>query len=308
MKHNYFNIISINDYKRKDIEYFLQIIHNFDTKEYATLLHHCIIGSIFLEASTRTHLSFISAAKRLGASTIRFPSALSSFQHKKETLYDTLRVVEPYIDLLILRHSLEGSARFAADILNIPVINAGDGANQHPTQTFIDLYTIQKHIGTLDSLHIAFVGDLRFGRTVHSLLDALKYFRCTVYFVSPKNLTIPPIYKQKLDFHTITYTEHDTLSEILPHVDIMYMTRFQRERFVDDAEFDFIEANYAIHRSLLEKYAKNTLKILHPLPRGNEIPRSIDNSPYALYFEQAKNGIPVRKALLAIALNVLNGA
>ena len=307
MRYNYNDIISINDYERKDLEYFLQIIHKFDTQEYPTLLYNLIIGSIFLEASTRTHLSFISAAKRLGASTIRFPSTLSSFQHKKETFYDTLRVVESYIDLLILRHPLEGSARLAADTLTIPVINAGDGSNQHPTQTFIDLYTIQKHLHTLDSLSIAFVGDLRFGRTVHSLVDALKHFDCSIHFISPKNLTIPPLYKQKLSQYNRSFFEHDTLPDVLPKVDIIYMTRFQRERFIDDEEFDFIEHNYAIDKELLTRLAKDTLKVLHPLPRGNEIHRNIDNSPYALYFEQAKNGIPVRKALLSIVLNKLNG-
>lgn len=303
MVHNKKDIISIYDYSKKDIEETLQIASKFDNQKYPELLKDKIVGTIFLEASTRTHLSFVSAAKRLGAQTIRFPSTASSFEQKKESFTDTLRIIQHYTDLLVLRHPYEGAARLAADILDIPVINAGDGSNQHPTQTFIDLYTIKRIMQTLDTLNITFVGDLRFGRTVHSLITALQHFNVHISLVSPENLRLPCEYKALLTKNGINYIESQRLEEVLPHSKILYMTRFQRERFIDENEYTKVEANYSINLEFIEKYAARELKIMHPLPRRNEIASDIDRTHYCHYFTQAKNGITVRKALLALALS-----
>lgn len=292
----------MRDFKKQEILGLLRLITRFDRKKNPKILKDVIIGTVFLEASTRTLLSFTSAAKRLGAKTLRFPSVSSSFQQKNESFSDTLRVIQHYADLLVLRHPQEGAARLASELVNVPIINAGDGSNQHPTQTFVDLYTIKKCVPSFDSLSIAFVGDLRFGRTIHSLIEALSHFNTTLYLISPNNLRLPDQYLRMLQEKNIVYHECEHIKDATKHCDILYMTRFQRERFVDDEEFDFIESNYSIDLSFLTKHAHKKLKVLHPLPRGKEINNDVDTSPYCTYFEQAQNGLPVRQALLAYAL------
>jgi len=296
------SLVSINDFTREEYITILDRAEEFEKNKFQNILNGKIIASLFFEPSTRTRLSFETAILRMGGKIIGFDSTASSIM-KGETLYDTIKIITNYCDLIIIRHPLEGSARFASEIANVPVINAGDGANQHPTQTLLDLYSIRKTQNTLDNLKIAMVGDLKYGRTVHSLLFAMAKFKTTFYFVSPDELKMPDEYKMHLEQINLKYYEEKDLTKIIPEVDIIYMTRVQRERFSDVMEYERTKNAYVLKKEMI-KNPKPNLKILHPLPRVNEIDKDVDESPHAYYFKQAENGIYIRQALIAEILGI----
>lgn len=296
------SLVSINDYTREEYLKILNRAEDFEKNTFQNILNGKIIASLFFEPSTRTRLSFETAVLRMGGRIIGFDSTSSSIM-KGESLYDTIKIVTNYCDLIIIRHQLEGSARFASEIATVPVINAGDGANQHPTQTLLDLYSIRKTQNTLENLKIAMVGDLKYGRTVHSLLIAMAKFKTTFYFVSPDELKMPDEYKMHLEQLNLKYYEEKDLLKIIPEVDIIYMTRVQRERFSDVMEYERTKNAYILKKDML-KSTKPNLRILHPLPRVNEIEKDVDESPHAYYFKQAENGIYVRQALIAEILGL----
>lgn len=295
------DIISMHDLTLADIELILKMAKRFQTKPDHTLLQNKIIASCFFEPSTRTRLSFETAAHRLGARVIGFASDEGISIKKGESLQDTMRVIDSYADAIIIRHPKEGAARFTADITNCSVINAGDGSNQHPTQALTDIFTIQECQQTIDGLSIALVGDLKYGRTIHSFLDACSLFDIRLYLVSPETLALPESMCDKLKKRGVRFSFHQSLEEIIPSVDILYMTRIQHERF---SATDHLTAkkSFILTDELLRK-ARPNLKVLHPLPRLQEIDTSVDQTPFAHYFQQATNGMFVRQALLALLLN-----
>ncbi len=268
------------------------------------ILEEYVVATLFFEPSTRTRLSFESAASRLGAQLIGFSEPASTSLQKGESLRDTIRTISNYSDIIIMRHPREGSARFASEVSSVPIINAGDGANQHPTQTLLDLYSIRKTQGKLDNLEIAFVGDLKYGRTVHSLVMAFCNYTTTFHLVSPEALKLPSSVKIHIKDKKLTYHQYTELQEVVPKVDIIYMTRIQRERFSDPLDYEKVKNSYVLRKSMLEQ-AKPNLRILHPLPRVNEIAIDVDSNPMAYYFTQAMNGVFVRQALLASILGVV---
>lgn len=291
------DVISIHDFSRQDIEAVLQEARHIQPDP--TLLRGRVMASLFFEPSTRTQLSFASACERLGGQVVGFSSGDVSSKAKGETLSDTIRMVEGYSDVIVIRHPLEGSARLAADMAEIPVINAGDGANQHPTQTLLDLFTIEKFAGQIDELSIGMVGDLRYGRTVHSLATALTRFqRIKLRLISPPILRLPPSVLRELE-GKLEYTQDERLD--LRGLDVVYVTRIQKERFPDIEEYEKVKGAYVINTSTVEQLAPDAI-ILHPLPRVDEIHPEVDALPQAKYFEQAKGGIPVRMALLKLLL------
>jgi aspartate carbamoyltransferase catalytic subunit len=244
--------------------------------------------------------------KRLGGMVIGFAESGVTSVAKGESLRDSVKIIEGYCDILLLRHYLEGSAQLAADVVTVPVINAGDGANQHPTQTFLDLYTIQKTKGALEGLTVGFLGDLKHGRTVHSLAYALSYFDAEMFFISPSSLRMPADCMEELQNRNVKCHETESLTGISKQLDVIYCTRIQKERFADAVEFEKVSGTYRLNKAMLEDIGiKKDLKILHPLPRVDEMDESLDNTDYAVYFNQARNGIPVRKALLAAVLGVI---
>jgi len=263
------------------------------------LLKGVIMASLFFEPSTRTRLSFETAAHRLGASVVSTTGMNFSSLFKGETLFDTAAVIGGYVDILVMRHPEQGSARLLADGTDKPVINGGDGPGDHPTQTMLDLYTILKNKGRLEGLKIGFVGDLKYGRTVHSLATALRFFGPEIYFIAPDALKMPDSYKAKLDAAGVKYHETADLDDCLGELDIMYVTRVQKERFDDEEEYERLKHAYVISREIVER-GKSDLAIMHPLPRVGEVKEEVDAMPNAIYFEQAWNGIPIRKALLAM--------
>ena len=254
------------------------------------LLEGKVIATLFFEPSTRTRLSFESAINRLGGKIVGFSDASSSSVSKGETLNDTIRTVTNYCDLIVMRHPIEGSARFASEIATVPVINAGDGANQHPTQTLLDLYSIRKTQGGLNDLNIFLVGDLKYGRTVHSLMMAMSRWNATFNFISPEELKMPDEFKLYLDNLGLKYYEHNDFTDIISRADIIYMTRVQKERFSDPIEYEKVKNVYVLRNSML-KNTKPNMRILHPLPRVNEIHQDVDSNSKAYYFEQALNGV-----------------
>jgi aspartate carbamoyltransferase catalytic subunit len=262
-----------------------------------------VVATLFFEPSTRTRLSFESAASRLGAKVIGFSEPGSTSVQKGESLRDTIRTVSNYSDIIVMRHPKEGSARFASEVADVPIINAGDGANQHPTQTLLDMYSIRKTQGTLDNLNIAFVGDLKYGRTVHSLVIAMSNYNTTFHLVSPQLLKLPSTTKMHIKEKNLAYYQYTDIIEVIPKVDILYMTRIQKERFSDPIEYERVKNSYILRNSMLET-AKPNMRILHPLPRVNEITVDVDDNPQAYYFTQALNGVFVRQALLASILGV----
>ncbi|TDT67405.1 aspartate carbamoyltransferase [Hypnocyclicus thermotrophus] len=300
------DIISLNDLTKEEIEHILDTAEYIENNPNNELLKGYIVSTLFFEPSTRTRLSFWSAAQRLGAQVLGFDSPAGTSKSKGESLADTIRMAEAYSDIIIIRHPNDGSAKLASEISKIPIINAGDGANQHPTQTLLDLYTIKKERGNLDNIKIAFVGDLKYGRTVHSLARALSHFNTTFYFVAPDNLQMPKYILKELEKLNIKYESMNNYNEILSKIDFFYMTRIQRERFPDDEEYQKVKGIYIINKEIIEKANNKNLRILHPLPRVDEIDIDLDNTIYAKYFEQAKNGVPVRQALLALSLNKLD--
>ena len=298
------DLISITDYSKEDYLRILELAADFEKNPNQRLLQGKVAASLFFEPSTRTRLSFETAINRLGGRIIGFSDAGSSSVSKGETLHDTIRMVSNYVDLIVMRHPLEGSARYAAEVANVPVINAGDGANQHPTQTLLDMYSILKTQGTLDNINIFMIGDLKYGRTVHSLLMALSEFENPIFnFIAPEELAMPEEYKLFLKEKGIRYFEHTEINDNINHADIIYMTRVQKERFMDPIEYEKVKNVYILRNRMLEN-TKPNVRILHPLPRINEIHTDVDTNEKAYYFDQARNGVFVRQAIIAHILNL----
>ncbi|WP_165025855.1 aspartate carbamoyltransferase [Dysgonomonas sp. ZJ279] len=298
------SLVSITDYSKEDILRILSLTKKFDENPNRRLLEGKVCATLFFEPSTRTRLSFETAVNRLGGRIIGFTDASTTSSSKGETLKDTILMVNNYADIIIMRHHLEGAARYASEISSVPIINAGDGANQHPTQTMLDIYSIYKTQGTLENLTITIVGDLKYGRTVHSLIIGMSHFNPTFLFVAPEELRVPEVYKNFCDENNIKYEEHiDFSPEVINKADILYMTRVQRERFTDLMEYEKVKNVYILRKDMLND-TKDNLKILHPLPRVNEIQQDVDDSPKAYYFEQAKNGMFTREAVICDALNI----
>ena len=297
------SLISIHDLAKEEILHILDMAARFEQNPASSSLHDKVIATLFFEPSTRTRLSFESAANRLGARVIGFSDTVNTSVTKGESLKDTIKMVSHYADLIVLRHPLDGSARYASEISSVPVVNAGDGANQHPSQTLLDLYSIQKTQQSLDGLQLSMVGDLKYGRTVHSLLQAMSLFDTRFYFISPPELAMPLEYKHFLQHRNLTYKESRDLLPHIPDTDILYMTRIQAERFQDPIEYERVKNCYALTASMLHP-CKPNLKILHPLPRVNEIAIDVDDTPQAYYFEQAKNGVYVRMAIITYLLGL----
>lgn len=299
------SLVSITDYSKEDILRILNLTKKFDENPNRRLLEGKVCATLFFEPSTRTRLSFETAVNRLGGRIIGFTDAATTSSSKGETLKDTIAMVSNYADIIIMRHHLEGAARYASELSPVPIINAGDGANQHPTQTMLDLYSIFKTQGTLDNLTLTIVGDLKYGRTVHSLIIGMSHFNPTFHFVAPEELMLPETYKNFCDEHSIKYEEHiDFSPEVINNADILYMTRVQRERFTDLMEYEKVKNVYTLDREMIEN-TKENFRILHPLPRVNEINQDVDDSPKAYYFEQAKNGVFTREAVICDALNIV---
>jgi aspartate carbamoyltransferase catalytic subunit len=297
------SLVSIDDYTKEEILEVLARAAEFEKNPNCNLLDGKVVASLFFEPSTRTRLSFETAISRMGGRIVGFTDSSSSSVTKGETLKDTTKMVSNYCDLVVMRHPIEGSARYASEVSDVPVINAGDGANQHPTQTMLDLYSIYKTQGTLENLNIFMVGDLKYGRTVHSLLMAMSHFNPTFHFIAPKELEIPRAYKIFMEKRNITYHEHTEFNDIINDADILYMTRVQRERFADPLEYEKVKNVYILKNDMLENTREN-LRILHPLPRVNEIAVDVDSNPKAYYFEQALNGVYARQAIIAKALDL----
>ncbi|EGK01628.1 aspartate carbamoyltransferase [Dysgonomonas gadei] len=298
------SLVSITDYSREDILRIINLTKKFDENPNRRLLEGKVCATLFFEPSTRTRLSFETAVNRLGGRIIGFSDAATTSSSKGETLKDTIAMVNNYADIIIMRHHLEGAARYASEVSSIPIINAGDGANQHPTQTMLDLYSIFKTQGTLENLELTVVGDLKYGRTVHSLIIGMSHFNPTFNFVAPEELRLPETYKNFCDSHNIKYEEYTDFSpEVINNADILYMTRVQRERFTDLMEYEKVKNVYILKKDMIAE-TKENLRILHPLPRVNEIQQDVDDSPKAYYFEQAKNGVFTREAVICDALNI----
>ena len=298
------SLVTIANHSREKIEYLIKMASAFEQNPNRRLLEGKVVATLFFEPSTRTRLSFETAANRLGARVIGFADPKVTSGTKGETLKDTIMMVSNYADLIVMRHYLEGAAQYASEVAPVPIVNAGDGANQHPSQTMLDLYTIYQTQGSLDNLDIYLVGDLKYGRTVHSLLMAMRHFNPTFHFIAPEELAMPAVYKKYCDDHGIRYIEHsDFNAETISGADILYMTRVQKERFVDLDEYELVKDRYLLKLNMLTK-ARENLKILHPLPRVNEIEYCIDDTPYAYYFQQARNGLYAREALICDALGI----
>ena len=295
------SLISIRDFTKEEILHVLETAKEFEQNKEQKFLEGKVIASLFFEPSTRTRLSFETAINRLGAKVIGFSDATNTSQSKGETLKDTIKMVSNYVDMIVMRHPLEGSSRYASEVADVPVVNAGDGANQHPSQTLLDLYSILQTQGTLEGLTINMVGDLKYGRTTHSLIQAMSHFNPKFIFTSPDELKMPKEYKDFLDRRNIEYIETDSLDAHLNECDILYMTRVQQERFTDPMEYERVKDVYTLNASMLGNVRDN-MKILHPLPRVTEIDQDVDDTPYAYYFKQAENGLYVRMAIISYLL------
>ena len=298
------SLVSISDISKEEILRLLENARYFEENPNHKILDGKVVATLFFEPSTRTRLSFETAVNRLGGRVIGFSDASTTSSSKGETLKDTIKMVSNYVDLIVMRHYLEGAARYATEVTDTPIINAGDGAHQHPSQTMLDLYSIYKTQGTLENLTITMVGDLKYGRTVHSLLMAMQYFNPTFNFVACDELKMPAEYNEFCDQKGIKYTEHKDFSEeVINSSDIIYMTRVQRERFTDIMEYEKVKNLYNLHNAMLDN-SKDNLRILHPLPRVNEIDQDVDDNPKAYYFQQAQNGLYARQAIICRALNI----
>jgi len=301
------HVISIADFSREEILSILKTAEAMESGRGGELLAGRLMATLFFEPSTRTRLSFEAAILKLGGRVMGFSDPGSSSAKKGESLADTIRMIERYADVIVMRHPRDGSARLAAEVSRVPVINGGDGSNQHPTQTFLDLYTISRLFPQLTAgggLTIAFAGDLRYGRTVHSLISALCHFGGRILTVAPNGLELPAQYIAEAKHHGLTVEAVPTLSDAIAACDVLYMTRLQEERFPDPLEFDHIKASYRVTAAMLAS-AKAHMRILHPLPRVNEIAADVDATAHAHYFTQAANGIPVRQAILGLVLGAL---
>lgn len=297
------NLISIMDFTKEEIVRITELAAEFEQNPNQQILKGKVIGSLFFEPSTRTRLSFESAMNRLGARIIGFSDSSNTSVSKGETLNDTILTISNYCDMIVMRHSLEGAARYASEISKVPIVNAGDGANQHPSQTLLDMYSIKKTQGTLENIKIMMVGDLKYGRTVHSLLEALSHFNAKFIFVSPKKLEMPMEYKEFLTAKGLEFVEKRDIDEEINSVDIIYMTRVQRERFTNPMEYERVKNVYVLRNSMLAN-TKPNMRILHPLPRVNEIDTDVDSNPKAYYFEQTENGVYTRMAIISYLLGL----
>ena len=298
------SLVSIADLSRDKILYLMEMAQEFEQYPNRKLLDGRIVATLFFEPSTRPRLSFETAAHRLGASVIGFTDPKVTSSTKGETLKDTIMMVANYSDVIVMRHFLEGAALYASELTQTPVVNAGDGAHQHPSQTLLDLYTMLQTQGKLENLNIHLVGDLKYGRTVHSLIMAMRHFNPTFHFIAPKELAMPEEYKQYCNKHGIKFVEHEDFNEdTIAEADIIYMTRVQRERFSDLMEYERVKDVYILRGDMLGK-AKENMRILHPLPRVNEITQDVDDTPHAYYFQQALNGLYAREAILCNALGI----
>ena len=298
------SLVTIANLSKEKIMYLLQMAQEFEKRPNRKILDNKVVATLFFEPSTRTRLSFETAANRLGARVIGFTDPKVTSSTKGETLKDTIMMVSNYADVIVMRHYLEGAARYASEVSPVPIVNAGDGANQHPSQTMLDLYSIYKTQGTLENLNIYLVGDLKYGRTVHSLLMAMRHFNPTFHFIAPKELAMPEIYKLYCKEYGIKYEEHEDFNaEVISHADILYMTRVQRERFFNEEDYLRLKDSYILTPEKLRN-AKKDLCILHPLPRVNEIAAAVDNDPRACYFKQVKNGRYIRMALMLKLLGI----
>jgi aspartate carbamoyltransferase catalytic subunit len=297
------SLVSITDYTKEEHLKILQLASEFEKNPIQDTLKDKLIATLFFEPSTRTRLSFESAVNRLSGRIIGFSDSNSTSVTKGETLNDTIKIVSSYCDLIVMRHPLEGAAKYASEISSVPIINAGDGANQHPSQTLLDMYSIKKTQGKLEDLNIFMVGDLKYGRTVHSLLMAMSQFNTTFYFISPPELKMPDEYKHHLKHLGLKYYEHHDFTEFIDKADIIYMTRVQKERFSDPLEYEKTKNAYVLKIDML-KNTKHKMRILHPLPRVNEINTDVDDSEKAYYFAQAQNGIYVRQAIICSILGL----
>lgn len=298
------SLVSISDLSKEEIVGLLNKAAEFEKNPNQRILQGKVVATLFFEPSTRTRLSFETAVNRLGGRVIGFSDAKTSSQSKGETLKDTIMMVSNYADVIVMRHYLEGAARYASEISPVPIVNAGDGANQHPSQTMLDLYSIYKTQGTLENQVITMVGDLKYGRTVHSLLEAMRFWKPRFNFVACEELKMPDKYKRFCEMHGIEYRETTDFSEeVINESDILYMTRVQGERFSDVLEYEHTKSLYTLHNDML-KNSKPNLKVLHPLPRITEISQDVDDNPKAYFFQQAKNGLYARQAILCRALGI----
>ena len=295
------SLISIGDFSKDEILHILDVAKEFEKNREQNFLAGKVIACLFFEPSTRTRLSFEAAVNRLGARVIGFPDSRNTSVSKGETLEDTIKIVSNYVDMIAMRHPMEGAAEIAAKVSPVPVVNAGDGSNQHPTQTLLDMYSIMQTQGRLDGLTINMVGDLKYGRTVHSLSEAMSDFSPKYVFTAPDDLKMPSKYLKYLDSKHIPYEETSSLEEHLDDCDILYMTRVQQERFPSKEDYDKVKDVYELHASMLSGVKPN-MKILHPLPRITEIATDVDDTPYAYYFQQARNGMYIRMAVISYLL------
>ena len=298
------SLVSIDQCSKDDILRIIRNAQKFEESPNQRLLKGKVVATLFFEPSTRTRLSFETAVNRLGGRVVGFQDPSTTSSAKGETLKDTILMVANYADVIIMRHHLEGAARYASEVTDVPIINAGDGANQHPSQTLLDLYSIQKTQGTLDNLTITMVGDLKYGRTVHSLIVGMSHFNPTFHFIAPEEMKMPDSQRHFCTAYKIEYQEHTLFSEqIINLTDILYMTRVQRERFTDLVEYERVKNVYILHNKMLENSRPN-LRVLHPLPRVNEIAYDVDDNPKAYYIQQARNGIFTREAILCDVLGI----
>lgn len=299
------SIISMNDMSKEEILNILELARKIDETpddEKLKFLYGKIIATLFFEPSTRTKMSFESAAQRLGAQVLQLPPVEQSSLKKGESFRDTIKMVEAYSDLIVVRHPLDGAARLADETSKRAIINAGDGSNQHPSQTLLDLYTILEEKGSLENLEIAFVGDLKYGRTVHSLVKALTHFNPKIYFIAPQILQMPQYLLDELNKNNIKYEVLEDFRDCLDKIDVFYMTRIQKERFPDIEDYEQVKGIYVINKENILGKCKDDMIILHPLPRVDEISTDLDDTKHALYFKQARNGIPVRQAMMMTVL------
>lgn len=300
-KHDF---VTIADLTKEKILYMIEMAQEFEKHPNREILKGKVVATLFFEPSTRTRLSFETAANRLGARVIGFADPKITSGTKGETLKDTISMVANYADVIVMRHYIEGAAQYASEVTNVPIVNAGDGAHQHPSQCMLDLYSIYKTQGTLENLNINLVGDLKYGRTVHSLIMAMRHFNPTFHFVAPAELAMPNEYKMYCKEHGIRFVEHTDFDEnVIADADIIYMTRVQKERFSDLMEYERVKNVYILKADMLGN-TKPNMKILHPLPRVNEIAYDVDENPHAYYIQQAGNGLFAREAIFCDVLGI----
>lgn len=298
------NLISMRDLSKEDILYFMETADKIENGELVPDMKGKLAALLFFEPSTRTHFSFATAMKKIGGQTITMRGTGSTSAQKGESFADTLQTIAQYADMIVMRSPIEGAARYASEVIDIPVVNAGDGANQHPTQALLDLYSIIKSQGSLENLTIGIAGDLKFGRTVHSLVQAMSEFNPNFKFFSPSFLRMPDYIKDDLEGKKIRFEEFPEMSGNINDLDILYVTRIQKERFADIEDYVKVKGSYILDRSMLTDVKKN-LKVMHPLPRVDEISTDVDSTEFAYYFQQAKNGVYMRQAIISLLLGAV---